>query len=73
MALTEYTDRRIAAGKPKAEQIKQTGAKIVVAACENCRMQIGDLNEAYGLDVQITALTDLVVRAMKLPRPTAGD
>jgi Fe-S oxidoreductase len=65
VALEEYTDRRIAAGKPKADQIKQTGAKIVVAACENCRLQIGDLNEAYKLDVQITALTDLVVRAMQ--------
>jgi Fe-S oxidoreductase len=69
VALAEFDDRRIAAGKPKADQIKQTGAKIVVAACENCRLQIGDLNEAYGLNVQITALTDLVVRAMRLPKP----
>jgi Fe-S oxidoreductase len=67
VALAEYEDRRIAAGKPKAEQIRQTGAKVVVAACENCRLQIGDLNTAYGLGVEITALTDLVVRAMKLP------
>jgi len=67
VALEEYTDRRIAAGKPKADQIKQTGAKIVVAACENCRLQIGDLNTSYGLNVQITALTDLVVKAMRLP------
>jgi hypothetical protein len=64
VALEEYAERRIAAGKPKAEQIQKTGAKIVVAACENCRLQIGDLNEHYGLNVQITALTDLVVRAM---------
>lgn len=73
VALAEYADRRIAAGKPKADQIRQTGAKVVVAACENCRLQIGDLNEAYGLNVEITALTDLVVRAMKLPKgqPTA--
>lgn len=72
VALAEFDDRRIAAGKPKADQIKQTGAKIVVAACENCRLQIGDLNEAYGLNVQITALTDLVVRAMRLPKPLPG-
>ena len=73
VALAEYTDRRIAAGKPKADQIKQTGAKVVVAACENCRLQIGDLNETYGLNVEITALTDLVVRAMQLPKAVAGD
>jgi Fe-S oxidoreductase len=72
VALAEYTDRRLAAGKPKADQIKKTGAKIVVAACENCRLQIGDLNEHYQLGVHITALTDLVVRAMKLPKPLPG-
>jgi Fe-S oxidoreductase len=72
VALAEFAERRIAAGKPKADQIKQTGAKVVVAACENCRLQIGDLNEAYGLNVQITALTDLVVRAMRLPGALPG-
>lgn len=72
VALPEYTERRLAAGKPKAEQIRNTGAKIVVAACENCRLQIGDLNEHYNLNVRISALTDLVVRAMRLPKPLPG-
>jgi hypothetical protein len=72
VALAEFTERRIAAGKPKADQIRETGAKIVVAACENCRLQIGDLNDAYGLNVHISALTDLVVRAMRLPKPLPG-
>ena len=72
VALAEYAERRIAAGKPKAEQIRQTGARLVVAACENCRLQIGDLNEHYDLNVRISALTDLVVRAMRLPRPLPG-
>jgi Fe-S oxidoreductase len=72
VALAEYADRRITAGKPKAEQIKKTGARVVVAACENCRLQIGDLNEHYNLNVRITALTDLVVRAMRLPNPLPG-
>ena len=68
VALAEYAERRIAAGKPKADQIKNTGARVVVAACENCRLQIGDLNEHFNLNVRITALTDLVVRAMRLPK-----
>lgn len=72
VALAEYAERRIAAGKPKADQIKKTGARVVVAACENCRLQIGDLNEHYDLNVRITALTDLVVRAMRLPKPLPG-
>jgi Fe-S oxidoreductase len=72
VALAEYAERRIAAGKPKADQIKKTGARVVVAACENCRLQLGDLNERYNLNVHITALTDLVVRAMRLPKPLPG-
>jgi Fe-S oxidoreductase len=72
VALAEHADRRLAAGKPKADQIKATGARIVVAACENCRLQIGDLNEHYQLGVHVSALTDLVVRAMRLPKPLPG-
>ena len=72
VALAEYAERRIAAGKPKADQIRNTGARVVVAACENCRLQIGDLNEHYHLNVQVTALTDLVIRAMRLPGPLPG-
>lgn len=72
VALAEYAERRIAAGKPKADQIKSTGARVVVAACENCRLQIGDLNEHYNLNIWTTALTDLVVHAMRLPKPLPG-
>lgn len=72
VALAEFTERRLMAGKPKAGQIRQSGAKIVAAACENCRLQIGDLNEHYGLGVHIMALTDLVVHAMRLPKPLPG-
>ena len=72
VALAEYADRRLAAGKPKADQIRKTGARVVVAACENCRLQIGDLNSHYNLNVRITALTDLVVRAMRLAKPLPG-
>ncbi len=72
VALAEYAERRIAAGKPKAEQIRNTGARVVVAACENCRLQIGDLNEHYNLNIHVTALTDLVIRAMRLPRAMPG-
>ena len=35
-----YTAERLAYGKVKADQIKATGAEIVVAPCHNCRDQI---------------------------------
>jgi Fe-S oxidoreductase len=67
VALPEYAERRLNAGKPKAEQIRKTRAQVVVAACENCRLQIGEISHHYGLGVEITALADLVVKAMRLP------
>jgi len=67
VALPEAADIRMMAGKPKADQVKRSGAQIVVAACENCRLQLGDLSGHYGLGVGVTALADLVVKAMRLP------
>jgi Fe-S oxidoreductase len=67
VALPEAVEIRMLAGKPKAEQIKRSGARVVAAACENCRLQIGDLSGYYGLGVGVTALADLVLKAMRLP------
>jgi len=35
-----YDEERLAYGKMKADQIKDTGAEIVIAPCHNCRDQI---------------------------------
>jgi Fe-S oxidoreductase len=72
VALPEAYDTRIAAGKPKADQVQRSGAQIVVAACENCRLQLGDVSGYYGLGVGVTALADLVVKAMRLPGAEAS-
>ncbi|MBI3913397.1 MAG: (Fe-S)-binding protein [Chloroflexi bacterium] len=71
VALPEYDEKRLRAGKPKADQIKKTGARTVAAACENCRLQLGDLNQYYELSVKVTALADLIVKAMRLPEKIA--
>jgi hypothetical protein len=47
--------------------VRRSGAQIVVAASENYRLQLGDLSGHYGLGIGVTALTDLFVKAMKLP------
>lgn len=67
VALPEYTDVRLAAGQPKAKQIWLSGARVVAAACENCRLQLTDLGEHYAMHYRVTALADLVVKAMRLP------
>lgn len=67
VANPEAYELRMLAGKPKAEQVQRSGAQVVAAACENCRLQLGDLSGHYGLGVGVVALADLVARAMRLP------
>jgi Fe-S oxidoreductase len=67
VAVPETHDLRMVAGKPKADQITRSGAQVIAAACENCRLQLGDLSGHYGLGVGVVSLVDLVVKAMRLP------
>lgn len=64
VAVSEWDERRMQAGLPKVKQIKATGAKIVVASCDNCRIQLGELNDRYNLGVKVTGLADMVVNAV---------
>lgn len=64
LAMSRYKERRINAGKIKAEQIKKTAAKIVVAPCHNCIDQITELNKHYQLGIEIKTVTELVANAL---------
>lgn len=64
VAIPEWSDIRLKAGRLKAEQIRATGARVVVTSCDNCRHQIGELNEHYKLDIRVTSLSELVVGAL---------
>jgi len=64
VAIPEWTDIRLEAGKVKAEQIRQTGAKIVATSCDNCRLQISELSEHYGLNTSVTSISELVANAL---------
>jgi Fe-S oxidoreductase len=53
------------AGKLKAEQIRATGANMVVAPCANCKKQLREVCEDNGLEsVQITGLHDLLLKVI---------
>ena len=52
-------------GKIKAEQLKRTGADIVVSPCANCKKQIGELIEHHGLAMRRSGLHDLVLKAIQ--------
>jgi Fe-S oxidoreductase len=63
----DYKPIRMASGKLKADQIKETGAKIVITPCHNCFDQINDLSEAYELGITAFSLKEIIVEAMVIP------
>lgn len=61
----DYGQMRITMGQKKAEQIRQTGAKVVVTNCFNCMTQIRDLSKAYKLGVEVKSIVELVAESLK--------
>ncbi len=56
-------------GKRKAEQIRATGAEIVVSPCANCKKQLKELLEDNGLEhVQVKGVHDLLLEAIDFRR-----
>ena len=52
-------------GKRKAEQIRETGAQIVVSPCANCKKQLRELCQDNDMeDVEVTGLHDLLLRVI---------
>ncbi|HDL19384.1 MAG TPA: response regulator [Bacteroidetes bacterium] len=72
MSMSEYTPRRLKSGKIKAEQLKATGAKIVVTSCHNCVDGLSDLIKHYQLNMEVTQLVNLMANAVILPEKAAA-
>ncbi len=66
IAIPEYDEVRLASGKPKADQMRDSGARLVATACDNCKLQLIDLAELHGLDVSVVGVVDLVAKALIL-------
>jgi Fe-S oxidoreductase len=66
VAMEEFNDMRLKSGGKKVEQIRATGASVLACPCENCRLQINELNEVHGLGLRIVPVMELVVEAMPL-------
>ncbi|MCP4591535.1 MAG: (Fe-S)-binding protein, partial [bacterium] len=60
--------RTLIGGATKAEQIRRTGAELLVAPCANCKKQLREVCEDHGLDnVTVVGLHDLVLKALVAP------
>jgi len=62
--MTRFAKRRIEAGKIKADQIKDTEAKIVASPCHNCIDQLLELNKHFNLGVKIKTVCEIVADAL---------
>jgi Fe-S oxidoreductase len=71
VSIDEIHDYRMRiSGRVKAQQIKRTGADIVIAPCANCKKQLKELVEFYELPCKVMGLHDLVLRAIEVPGGT---
>jgi Fe-S oxidoreductase len=66
VSIDEIRDfRTCSMGKAKADQIRKTGAKFVVAPCANCKKQLKEVCEDNDLgDVEIVGLHDLLLKVI---------
>jgi Fe-S oxidoreductase len=66
LAMSEYNERRMRTAAIKAEQIRETGAKIVVSPCHNCVDQLTQINFTFKLNIQVKTIAELVADALIL-------
>jgi Fe-S oxidoreductase len=61
-------------GKRKADQIRATGAEIVVSPCANCKKQLREVCEDNGLEeVRVCGLHDLLLEVIDFGVPKPGE
>lgn len=66
LAMSEYNERRLKVGEIKANQIRETGATVVITPCHNCVDQLSQINNKYQLKVEIKSLAEVVADALVL-------
>jgi len=59
-----YDFRMKVSGTKKMEQIKETGAKYVAAACSNCKRQLMQLMEHHDMEVAVGGVHDMLSRSI---------
>ncbi len=62
---TGYDKERIYYGRKKADQIKETGAKVIVVPCHSCHSQLNSIKTDYELDdLKVLYLWELVAKCL---------
>jgi Fe-S oxidoreductase len=64
----EMRKYRLASGKVKADQIRETGAKIILVPCHNCIDQIRDLIKEHKIEgVKAVHFKEVISERMVIP------
>jgi len=63
-----YRPVRMTGNRVKAEQIKATGAEIVVAPCHNCHSGLEDIVHHYKLGTPVHFISDILVQLIEKPK-----
>ncbi|MFH0813477.1 MAG: (Fe-S)-binding protein [Pseudomonadota bacterium] len=58
---------RMEGNRVKAEQLKATGAKVVVTPCHNCHSGIEDIINYYKLGMHVKFFSEILVEVMEIP------
>ena len=65
VAMGEDTlDFRMKSARVKADQVSDTGARILATACENCHAQLDNLNDHYKMGVEVKFLSSMIADAL---------
>jgi Fe-S oxidoreductase len=59
--------RMSVSGKVKAEQIRATGADIVISPCANCKKQLKELMQYHEIPCRVMGMHDLILQAIEVP------
>ncbi len=62
-----YRQQRNIGLKIKRDQIRETGAKLVVSPCHNCWDAIRDMEEIYKIGIKWTFLKPLLINMLEIP------
>ena len=69
VALGEETlEFRMKSARVKADQVNESGAKVLSTACENCHTQLSNLNDHYKMDMDVQFLSSMVADALVQPQ-----
>jgi len=66
LSMTRFAERRLRAGKIKADQIKAAGARVVAAPCHNCIDQLMELNKHYKLGIEVKTVCEIAAQALEI-------